>query len=159
MRKLTIVLIPCFLLFLTSCQKYYLHVHNETVNVNSLASTFVQSPDPLQKDPPVGRRLILEWKLPKNAIEEALSLDLRIIYKNYEEETLHFAIDRKRGVVFFPLLGEEYKKKKGFLTYRAEIKNKDGKILDEWKQQMWIDLIRIDKEDVFDEFPKSCYEP
>jgi len=136
------------LLLLTGCEKYYLSVKREFVDRSKLASTFVGSPDPLQKDPPKGEELILEWRLPPHALDQELTLLLKVIYKNYSEETICFPVDRRRGVFTYPLLNEKYHETEGFLTYKADIKTQDGTLLKEWKQQLWVDLITIDDIDL-----------
>ncbi len=131
-------------LFCFSCEKYYLSVKREAVDRMKLASTFVGSPDPRQKNLPKGQELILEWRLPEEALQEELILALSIIYKNHTEEKVCYPIDRRRGVITYSVLGKDYKVTDGFLTYKAEILGKDNTVIKEWKQQLWTDLIVID---------------
>jgi len=131
-------------LFCFSCEKYYLSVKREAVDRMKLASTFVGSPDPLQKNPPKGQELILEWRLPEEALREELVLVLSVIYKNHTEEKVCYPIDRRRGVITYSVLGSDYKETDGFLTYKAENLNKDNSVVKQWKQQLWTDLIVID---------------
>jgi len=109
-----------------------------------LASTFVGSPDPRQENPPKGQELILEWRLPEQALLEELVLVLSVIYKNHTEEKICYPINRRRGVITYSVLGKDYKETEGFLTYKAEILNKDDSVIRQWKQQLWTDLIVID---------------
>lgn len=134
------------LLLLCGCEKYYVAVKREYVDQSKLASTFVGSPDPRQKNPPKGQELIIEWRLPQDALDQKLTLVLSVIYKNHSEETLCYPVDRRRGVITYALLDEAYRKTEGFLTYKAEIKTLDGMIVKEWKQQLWVDLIVIDED-------------
>lgn len=134
------------LLLLCGCEKYYVSVKREYVDQSKLASTFVGSPDPRQKNPPKGQELIIEWRLPQGALDQKLTLVLSVIYKNHSEETLCYPVDRRRGVITYALLDEAYRKTEGFLTYKAEIKTLDGMIVKEWKQQLWVDLIVIDED-------------
>ncbi len=131
-------------LFCFSCEKYYLSVKREAVDRMKLASTFVGSPDPRQKNPPKGQELILEWRLPEQALQEELVLVLSVIYKNHTEEKIRYPINRRRGVITYSVLGNDYKETEGFLTYKAEILNKDESVIKQWKQQLWTDLIVID---------------
>ena len=131
-------------LFCFSCEKYYLSVKREAVDRMKLASTFVGSPDPRQKNPPKGQELILEWRLPEQALQEELVLVLSVIYKNHTEEKIRYPINRRRGVITYSVLGNDYKETEGFLTYKAEILNKDQSVIKQWKQQLWTDLIVID---------------
>lgn len=140
------ILGQCFLiLFLfCGCEKYYLSVKREDAGRERLASTYVGSPDPRQKHPPKGQELIMEWRLPKEALQEKLVLVLDLIYKDYTKRTICHPIDRKRGIFTYSLLNQEFKEKEGFLTYKAEIRSEEGEVLKQWKQQLWTELIVID---------------
>ena len=102
------------------------------------------SPDPRQKNPPRGQELIMEWRLPRDFSHEKMTLVLDILYKNYTQETLSYPISRRRGVITYSLLGNDYQEKEGLLTYKAEIRDKQGVVIQEWKQQLWTELIVID---------------
>ena len=141
------------LLLLCGCEKYYLSVKREAVDQTKLASTFVGSPDPRQKNPPRGQELIIEWRLPPDALDQELVLQLDVIYKNHSEKTFCYPVDRRRGAITYALLNDEYHETEGFLTYKAEIVTPDGIVLKEWKQQLWVDLIVIDDIDI--ESPSS----
>ena len=130
--------------FLSSCQKYYLSVKHEHINQGSLASTFVGSPDPRKEDPPYGQELTLQWRLPPDALNQELNLLLKIVYRDFTEEVHIHRVERRRGVLTFSLLGEKFLEKKGFLTYKAEIKKTDGTVLKEWEQKLWFELIHIE---------------
>lgn len=140
------ILGQCFvlLLLLCGCEKYYLSVKREVVSRERLASTYVGSPDPRQKNPPKGQELIMEWRLPEEALEEKLILVLDLIYKDYTKGEICHPIDRKRGIFTYSLLNQEFKEKEGFLTYKAEIRNAQGGVLKQWKQQLWTELIVIE---------------
>ena len=132
------------LLLLVSCEKYYLSVTREAVDRAQLASTFVKSPDPRQESPPKGQELTIEWRLPEKDLEEGLTLVLSIIYKNHSQETICYPVNKRRGVITYSLIGEEYKQTEGLLTYKVEILQKDNLVLKEWKQQLWTELIVLD---------------
>jgi hypothetical protein len=132
------------LLLLVSCEKYYLSVTREAVDRARLASTFVKSPDPRQESPPKGQELTIEWRLPEKDLEEGLTLVLSIIYKNHSQETICYPVNKRRGVITYSLIGEEYKQTEGLLTYKVEILQKDNLVLKEWKQQLWTELIVLD---------------
>lgn len=132
------------LILLCGCEKYYLSVKREMINRNTLASTFVGSPDPRQKNPPRGQELMIEWRLPEEALSQKPVLVLKILYKNLQEEILNYPVTRKRGWVTHSVLGEAFEKTEGFLTYKGEIVGKDQKVIKEWKHQLWTNLIVID---------------
>lgn len=132
------------LIFLCGCEKYYLSVKNEHVDLSTLASTFVGSPDPRKENPPNGQELILQWRLPPKAIEQKLVLLLKIVYRDYTEEVHEYPVERRRGGLTFSLLNEKFLEKRGFLTYKAEIKRLDGEVLKQWQHKLWVDLITIE---------------
>ena len=136
-------LIALFLL-LFGCEKYYLSVTREAVDRARLASTFVRSPDPRQENPPRGQELTIEWRLPESDLEEGLTLVLSIIYKNHSQDTICYPVNKRRGVLTYSLLGEDFKQTEGLLTYKVEILQKDHTVIKEWKQQLWTELIAID---------------
>lgn len=92
----------------------------------------------------VGEELVIEWRLTEENMEKPLILVVRMLMKNYEERVQCFPIRRKRGVVLLPVSGEDFKKSKGFLTYKATIETDQGEVLKEWKQQLFVELIRIE---------------
>ena len=132
------------LLFLCGCEKYSLSVKREYVDQSTLASTFVQSPDLRQKNPPQGELLFIKWRLPEEALKEELHLSLKIIYQNHTQESLSYPVFQKRGGVTYSLLNEKYQETQGFLTYKAELLNGAGTVLREWQQQLWVERIMLD---------------
>ena len=139
----------CFLILalviFSGCEKYYVTVKREYVDRDQLASTFVGSPDPRQENPPRGQELTIEWRLPPEAMGQTLQLELSVLYRDYSHATFTYPIDRRRGVVIYSLLNEEYFEKEGLLTYKAEIVDVNRKILKEWKQILWTDLITLEE--------------
>ncbi len=130
-----------FLLFVcTSCQKYYVNVQKQHVGRGSLASTFVQSPDPLQNDPPKGERLVINWRIPQPAFGPDVYLELTMIMKNYTQVTKTYPIKTAFGYITFDLLNDEYCKTGGLLTYKAEIKDKAA-VMEAYEQVLWTELI------------------
>lgn len=132
--------------FLTGCQKYYLTLYQENIDENSLASSVVGTPDPRRKDPPKGQKVILEWQVPKELLEEKPSLHFDVIYKDYSEAHFVYPVPHKAGYVVYSLIGEEYKKTRGLLAYRADIQTEDGKVFRSWTHQLWVNVIRLDQE-------------
>ena len=130
-----------FLLFVcTSCQKYYVNVQKQHVGRGSLASTFVQSPDPLQKDPPKGERLVINWRIPEPALGPDVHLELTMIMKDYTQLTKTYPLKNAFGYLTFDLLNDDYRKTGGLLTYKAEIKDK-GAVMEAYEQVLWTELI------------------
>ena len=115
------------------------------VDRDQLASTYVGSPDPRQKNPPSGQELIIEWRLPPEAIKETLRLQLSLLYRDYTQETVCYPIAKRRGAITYALLNKKFKEKRGFITYKAEIVDEQGEVIKEWKQLLWTDLITIEE--------------
>jgi hypothetical protein len=145
MRKLKVFSVLCLVAFCGSCQKYYLSVCQERVDRDSLASTYVGSPDPRQANPPLGEQLIVEWQVPKDLLKDALTIALDVVYKDYEESSYIYPISHKNGSFTASLLDEDYRKKKGFLSYKAEIRKGDGSVFRTWTHQLWVQLIHLEE--------------
>jgi hypothetical protein len=115
------------------------------VDRDSLASTHVGSPDPRQKNPPKGQELIIEWQIPEDILRQKPTIHLEMIYKDYSEEKKDYPITQKSGYVVYTLVGDEYKKTKGLLAYKAEIVTEDGQVFRVWQHQMWVNIIRLEE--------------
>lgn len=138
-----------FLIFLsTGCQRQYLSVIKLDINKDRLASTYVKSPDPRQKNPPKGEELVIEWTLPSSVMKKKPFLRLSLIYNDYSQEHLTRKILRRSGSVNYSVLGKKFKEKQGLLTYKVDVVSSDNKILKEWRQALWTPLITLDQEDI-----------
>ncbi len=138
-----------YLLFLSclaflGCSKYYVTAKRELIDKDTLASTFVQSPDPRQCAWPQGEEITFEWRLPREALNESLELVIALLYSSYKEETRRYPIRRRRGTVTVVHLGQEEKERGKIVTYRAQIVTNQGRVIKEWKQQLWTELITVD---------------
>lgn len=143
--RMKFLLTLCLLLFCCfSCQKYYVSVTRESIDRASLASSFAKTPDPRQLEPPKGERLLIQWNLFSQDVQEELICSLSLIYRNYEEETINYKVDAKRDVISYFLLGERYESTKGIMTYKVEILSKKGEIVKSFKHQLWTKLIKLD---------------
>lgn len=127
---------------LTACSTRYIAVHKIPINRSSLASTFTKTPDPLQADPPTGQKIFVQWWLPIETNPEDVDFTLYVIYKNLDEESFPFKVQRRVGAKSFSFTGKEFKRRKGLFSYKVEAIDKNGKVLDVWKQRMWVNIIR-----------------
>ena len=125
---------------LCACSKSYVSVQKQRVGRSSLASTFVQSPDPRQKNPPRGQRLLIKWRIPNEELSEQTYLKLSIVYKNYVEEVVERPIDEASGLIVYDLLDERFYDTGGFLSYKAEVMNGE-RVVEAWRQQLWVEII------------------
>lgn len=155
--KLLKVLLACFFLCsLSGCKRYYLEVSQQIVNQAILASTHVGSPDPRQCPPPLGRRLIISWQVPKEIFDQHPHIDLNVMFWNYTEERTSFTMEANRGYVLYTLIGSEFLEKGGILSYKAQLVTESGQVYRSWKQQLWVDLIKIEDEGYVPP-PQPCY--
>ena len=126
---------------LTSCTGQYLTVHQERIDREFLASTYVGTPDPRQKDPPTGQRLILSWDFPLSLYREKLSLFVTVRFWDNTEESQVLPLRRKRGIKTFFFENKRDLQSKKILTYFVEAKNKNNETVAVWQHQLWCKLI------------------
>ncbi|MBM3207956.1 MAG: hypothetical protein FJZ57_05050, partial [Chlamydiae bacterium] len=128
LHKNSIAILGLSVFFLTGCQKYYLSLTDQKVDVNSLASTYVGSPDKRQHSPPLGQLVVMDWRIPRFILPEGPFIELFVLYGNYTEKKFTFPIDKRMGYVVYKNLNEEFVDNKGIISYRADIKLADGQI-------------------------------
>jgi len=133
-------------LFLVSCSRY-VEVKRLKVNSRTLASSWVNSPDPAKENPPLGEMLFIDWQVPGQLLYRNPELKLYVIYWDNQEKVYTWPINRRKGYETFSLLDEDFIRTGGFLTYRAEIVTEDGCIYRDWKHQLWVNLIKMDNEE------------
>lgn len=135
---------------LGSCQTRILTVQTEYLSHENLASFHVGTPDPRLANPPLGQKLIVSWSIPHYCGEETYDLFVKIRFKDgtLVEETR--AIYKPTGTFVYPLLNEEYFARGGFKTYVAGI-GRDGEIIEEWRHQLWANVIEIPENDGYDD--------
>lgn len=136
------------LLSLSGCLPSYLTVSQQRIDRGYLASTHVNTPDPRQEHPPLGQMLIVEWCVPDTILAKNPKILLKVLFRNYSEDTVEYPLQKRWGSKQYFLLNDEYEEKKGILSYKAEIITNDNVIYKEWTHQMWVNLISIkDKEE------------
>ena len=133
-------------LLLGACQKYELSINEQNIDERYLSSTYIGTPDPRKEHPPKGQKLIIDWSIPSDILAQNPCLALSLIYWDYTEETVYYPVIYQRGYQVYSLLDDAYEKKRGILTYKAEILTDDGEIYREWKHQLWVPLIHLDRD-------------
>ncbi len=156
-----------FLLFLvplifTSCADSYLSVYSDYLTEKSLASYYVDTPDPRMICPSIGQRLIVTWSLPKcyQKVPD-LYLDVQIKFRNLTEIRDFVPITRLNDTYVYEILNEDYRDTQGFLTYQV-ILMQDQQMLQQWRHSMWTDLILLQAEEedsFFGEDNEDCDTP
>jgi hypothetical protein len=144
-KKVNLFLILFFIV--TSCYKNYLYVHHEKMDSSYLASTHIGTPDPRQKHPPEGQRISISWDFPLSIYRENLTLVTTIRFWDNRQEVFSQKVTRKRGYISYKFQDDTENKVNKILTYKIEVFNEDGKLIDQWKHQFWKELIKINKEE------------
>jgi len=104
----------------------------------------VHTPDPRRKHPPLGQKLYIWWWVPNQAMEEKPELLVDILFWNTTKKEMRFDLKERRiGYEVFELVGKEYETTGGILTYRARMIGSEGNLIEEWRHQMWTNLIEI----------------
>ncbi|MCX6990757.1 MAG: hypothetical protein NTX49_06835 [Chlamydiae bacterium] len=143
-RKKTISVL-CFLALtlLPGCEKYYLSLTEQDINVNYLASITAATPDKRQQNPPFGEMIVMDWRIPKELLAKNPVIDLHVVYGNYTEKSFQYPIRKKMGYVTYKDLNDEFALTKGIITYSADIRLDDGTLYKSWKHQLWANLISL----------------
>jgi hypothetical protein len=148
MKNYKLLTLSCLIscLALSGCSRYYLSICQQKINRDYLASTYVHTPDPRQENPPIGQMLTLSWQVPGKIMKRSPEVRLHLIFWDYTEQEIAFPMKHRIGYVNYKLLDDEFRQKKGILTYRAEIVTADGEVYKTWKHQLWVNLIQIEDE-------------
>lgn len=145
MQKLKCFCFSLLIFVLTSCSANKLLVQSEYFSHEDLASFYVNTPDPLQNDPPVGQNLRIFWKFGGTFCNyKDVSIHYTIRLRNKEEIDRTFTVTCPRGYFTYSLYNEDYFDSGGILTYKVELMA-DGILLEEWRQHLWKELIQFDK--------------
>jgi len=137
-RRIAIYLI--LLTFFTACYRDHLYVQQEWVDRNFLASTKVGTPDPRQADPPEGQRILVGWRFSQNLLAEKLQLVLTVRFWDNSQEVIARPIQRSVSNTAFNFF-DGLK----ILTYRIDVVNAKGDVIQTWEHQFWTKLIDIDR--------------
>ena len=119
-------------------------MQQESVDQNYLASSKVGTPDPRQVNPPIGTNLIIAWDLPKSLFMEGLSLQATVRLWDNTQTVTNIALNRKRDTIALFYSQKDQGKSKSILTYKVEILNGAGEVIEFWQHPLWTDLIVFD---------------
>lgn len=133
-------------LTLVGCQRHYLSVSQQWVDGDYLASSKVKTPDPRKDHPPLGQLLVVDWFIPQEILRQEPHVELDIIFWDYTQKKVILPVDTTLSWGTYRCFNEEYEKTQGILTYKAALVTKTGKVFREWKHQLWVNLIEVDKE-------------
>lgn len=134
-------------LALSSCSRdSTIHVQTIYLTKERLASYYVGTPDPQLLNPPIGQQILISWSVPFDYLEyEDLHLHIRVRLRNHQEVVVDYPIAKRCGSYTYQVTDEEYLACKGILTYKVDLMSGDT-LLEEWKHQLWHELIVIGAE-------------
>ncbi len=89
---------------------------------------------------------MLGWDFPKSLFIQELTLHVTVRLWDQTETTSSLPVQHKRDAValFFPCSSLD--KEKRILTYKIEVVNGKGELLETWKHHFWTELIQLDNE-------------
>ena len=128
-----------YLTLFTGCYKDHLYVQQEWVDRNFLASSHVNTPDPRQECPPMGQRLLIAWRFPRNLVDRHLKMIFTVRLWDNEEEVFTHPIEKSRGYAAFNFFDER------ILTYRIQVVDSENEIVEIWEHHFWTKLIDINR--------------
>lgn len=132
--------------FLISCKKDILSVYTDYITVENRASYYVDTPDPFLSNPPFGQKLTVSWSIPNHCTQTPTHLIVTVRFRNREQVTKKVTIKKSSGTYIIYVNKNQYCEKGGILTYKVQLKNGEC-ILEEWKHQLWAELITFDIEE------------
>lgn len=131
------------LLLCTACKSHTLSVQTEYFGRNDLASVIVDTPDPHKQEPIFGQRLYISWKLTKEQFAEkpvVLLCQVKLKKGQLLEKTV--PINSLTGTYIFPIVGEDYTKHGGLLSYQIKLLGQDN-VLATSRHKFWVEQIKI----------------
>lgn len=129
--------------FCCGCQRSFVTVVQEKIHRNLLASSFVDSPDPMQYHLPHGKKLYISWNIDRQCSFEHSLLRLSMIFRNRQIKTVDLPIQKQRGTILYSLLDQEYYDSQGLLSYKVELLAQNEKVMAIWTHQLWVNIIEL----------------
>lgn len=134
------------LMLFSGCYKNHLYVQQEWVDANFLASQYVGSPDPRALDPPQGQRLLLSWKFPQALFCEQLTFLITVRLWDNSEQIFVRQVEQRWGSAAYYFPDKDRDIDHRILTYKIEVFNARGELVEEWKHHFWRELIELHTE-------------
>jgi hypothetical protein len=130
----------------TGCSKCHLSVCSEYLDERYLASYHCFTPDPLC-DCFFGEQLIVNWLVPSRYLDEyGATIHLSVRFRNRKLERIVIPILRSQDTYTYRIIGNDYLCSGGILTFKAEIIDREGRLLDQWCHHVWVEYIGFDCE-------------
>lgn len=127
------------------CRPPHLSVQTLYFTRESLASYYVETPDPMLLNPPQGQKLLVSWSFPRYFLcYDNLRLNIHIRLRNLQEIVFDVRPLKPCGTYTYVLSNEEFFDSKGILTYKVDLLG-ENTLIEEWRHQLWHELIDIGK--------------
>lgn len=118
-------------------------MQQEWVDREWLASSHVPTPDPRQENPPHGQRLLIAWDFPKSLFQQGLTLHVTVRLWDNTQTIYTHPVERKRSFTSFFFPQNKPDTDRRILTYRVQVIDGEGKVMETWNHQFWTELIQV----------------
>lgn len=140
MKKKIIILCSLLLTFV-GCSRQYIQVQTQYLSRDTLASSFVETPDPLRQTNYIGQRLLIQWC---TTCRSPLSLHLYLLMRNHEEKQIIVPSIKSHGTAVYDLTSDDYCRCNGILSYYIEIVS-GSEVIESWKHPLWVNTIELNE--------------
>lgn len=130
---------------MTACTRPPLQVEIKYISRESLASYYVNTPDPRLFYPKVGQELLIQWNLPEVEFSQDLMLVVFLNMRDYTEREFAFRLNNASGHKVISVANEDYFSTGGILSFRVEILRGNVPLYSR-NHQLYVKLIRLDEE-------------
>lgn len=133
-------------LLVSSCVPVPLSIQTQTLNHTMLASYHIGTPDPRKQSPLLGKRLLVQWCIPRTLLKEYPFLTLIVRSCQHEEKKIVRPITTQCGTFIYEITGEEFLRSGGVMSYCASLCTASGQQISVWRHPLWVPLIHIGQE-------------
>ena len=74
---------------------------------------------------------------------QEMRIRLSVIYRDLAVEEVIHPITHRMGAFSFPIIGAKFTQTNGVYSYRAELIDKEDKVVDTWQHRMWVEVLRL----------------
>jgi hypothetical protein len=129
-----------FMLIFQGCRAP-LSVRTENIDRAYLASSIILTPDPQLNNPPIGQKLVVDWKILNQLVPATLFVTIR--FANGEEILYEKEVCSYFDTAIISHLNEDFFTRGWIVTYKAEI-FRDSACIASFYHHMWTEKIVLD---------------
>jgi hypothetical protein len=118
-------------------------VQTQRLDESYLASSFVGSPNPLQKGFR-GTQIVISWAIPREKFAPDLSLILEARFDDLSCKSFKFCLGQSRGS-----LTNDFLDTPNVLSYKVQIVSPLGGVIASWSHPLWVDPFVLQNESTF----------